>query len=448
MKRKKIGLAAALVLCVSGGWAQEQWTLDRCIDYAVENSIPVQQYRLRAENQEISLNTAKNSRLPGVNANLGQNMNFGRGPGRDGVYRDYTQMSTAIGASASVPVFEGMRINNTVKERELNLQASLQDLARAREDVALNVTSLYLKVLFNKELVAVAESQLELSRNKTERSRVLVETGKNPESALYESQAVMAKDELNLVQARNALTLSLLTLSQALNRDELGEFDVAVPAEAQLRISASEQLEQPDELYAYAVGVRPHIRAEELRLEGSTRSLRVAKSGRYPQISLSGGYSNGYYYSFAEDSVNPSFGEQLRRNGSESVGLSVGIPIFNRFATRNQIRSAQIDIRNQQLAITEAQRSLKKEIEQAYYDAQAAYQKYHTSVKALDAARIAFRYEEEKSASGLSTIFDYNEAKTQMLRAESDLVQAKYEYIFSRKILDFYAGKPLGFNAY
>ena len=448
MKRKKIGLAAALVLCVSGGWAQEQWTLDRCIDYAVENSIPVQQYRLRAENQEISLNTAKNSRLPGVNANLGQNMNFGRGPGRDGVYRDYTQMSTAIGASASVPVFEGMRINNTVKERELNLQASLQDLARAREDVALNVTSLYLKVLFNKELVAVAESQLELSRNKTERSRVLVETGKNPESALYESQAVMAKDELNLVQARNALTLSLLTLNQALNRDELGEFDVAVPAEAQLRISASEQLEQPDELYAYAVGVRPHIRAEELRLEGSTRSLRVAKSGRYPQISLSGGYSNGYYYSFAEDSVNPSFGEQLRRNGSESVGLSVGIPIFNRFATRNQIRSAQIDIRNQQLAITEAQRSLKKEIEQAYYDAQAAYQKYHTSVKALDAARIAFRYEEEKSASGLSTIFDYNEAKTQMLRAESDLVQAKYEYIFSRKILDFYAGKPLGFNAY
>lgn len=448
MKRKKIGLAAALVLCVSGGWAQEQWTLDRCIDYAVENSIPVQQYRLRAENQEISLNTAKNSRLPGVNANLGQNMNFGRGPGRDGVYRDYTQMSTAIGASASVPVFEGMRINNTVKERELNLQASLQDLARAREDVALNVTSLYLKVLFNKELVAVAESQLELSRNKTERSRVLVETGKNPESALYESQAVMAKDELNLVQARNALTLSLLTLSQALNRDELGEFDVAVPAEAQLRISASEQLEQPDELYAYAVGIRPHIRAEELRLEGSNRSLRVAKSGRYPQISLSGGYSNGYYYSFAEDSVNPSFGEQLRRNGSESVGLSVGIPIFNRFATRNQIRSAQIDIRNQQLAITEAQRSLKKEIEQAYYDAQAAYQKYHTSVKALDAARIAFRYEEEKSASGLSTIFDYNEAKTQMLRAESDLVQAKYEYIFSRKILDFYAGKPLGFNAY
>jgi len=138
----------------------------------------------------------------------------------------------------------------------------------------------------------------------------------------------------------------------------------------------------------------------------------------------------------------------LKNNSSEYIGLSASIPIFNRFATRNNIRSARIGILTQELALVEAERNLRKEIEQAYYSADAAYEKYVSATKSLEAAREAFRYQEEKTAAGKSTIFDFNDAKTRMEKSESELVQAKFEFLFRSKILDFYAGRPLDFTRY
>ena len=173
-----------------------------------------------------------------------------------------------------------------------------------------------------------------------------------------------------------------------------------------------------------------------------------AKSAFYPSISLGAGYSNGYYFSIYEGARNAAFFNQLKNNGSEYIGLSINIPIFNRNATRNNVRMAQNNIRIQELAITEAQLALRKEIEQSYYSADAAYQKYLSAEKSLAAAREAFRYQKEKADAGRSTIFDYNDAKTRMEKSESDMVQAKFNFIFSRKILDFYAGQPLDFSIY
>ena len=440
-------LSAALSVSASAQ-PKEDWTLQQCIDYAIENNISVKQFQISSNNQELRLNTTRNSRLPNVGINLSENASFGRGPGRDGTTVDHTQLSTSLGASASVTVFEGMRIKHDIAGQKFSLQASLKDLERAREDVSLNVTSLYLQVLLNKEMVKVAENQVELSRQQVERSELLVKNGRNPESDLYESKALLANDEMNLTQSRNTLLLSLLDLSQALNLENKDGFDIRMPDLGNITIASMSRMETPGTVYDYAVGNRPRILAEQLRLKSSEKALLSAKSAFYPSISLGAGYSNGYYFSIYEGARNAAFFNQLKNNGSEYIGLSINIPIFNRNATRNNVRMAQNNIRIQELAITEAQLALRKEIEQSYYSADAAYQKYLSAEKSLAAAREAFRYQKEKADAGRSTIFDYNDAKTRMEKSESDMVQAKFNFIFSRKIIYFYAGQPLDFSIY
>ncbi|MDR2936290.1 MAG: TolC family protein [Rikenellaceae bacterium] len=445
MNRTAAGCAALLLLAGTAS-AQDQWTLRQCVDYAIENSTLVQQRALQQQDQELSLNTSRNSRLPSLSANASENFSFGRSAGRDGVYTDVTRASSSVGLNTSVPVFAGFRIRNDIAAREFDLQAALHDLARVKDDVAVNVTSLYLQVLFNKELLGVAQSQVELSRQQVDRSQKLFDAGRSPESAIYESRALVARDELTLTQAENSLALSLLDLAQALNLPQIDGFDIKAPSLNNISLSALFALrEQPESIFGYAVTTRPVILAEQSRLESSRKTLGIAKAARYPQISLGAGYSNSYYYSFSDNASNQRFIDQIRNNGSESIGLNLSIPIFNRLSTRNQIHSANLNIQNRELALSEAERTLRKEIEQAYQNTTASYKKFQSADESAKAARIAFRYEEEKANAGRSTTFDYNDAKTRLERSESEMIQAKYEFLFYRKILDFYLDVPLDF---
>lgn len=413
------------------------WSLDDCIGYALANNIDVQQRALQVEQNEVELSTAKYSRLPDLNASIGGDASFGRVLSSDNTYKDNNQTSGSLNISTSIPVFQGMRINRQVKGGKLDLAAAMQDLERAREDLSINVMTLYLEVLYNKELADVAERQLALSTLQATQSRELVAAGKQPESARYESEALQAKDQLSLTQARNDLQLALLNLSQALNRESAAGFDVVVPELDSVTLASLHRLGTATRS-TLAAENRPHIKAERLRLESSENSVLIAKSALYPSISLSGGYGTGVYSADSD-----KFWAQMRHNSREYVGLSMNIPIFNRRATRNNIRSAQLSARSQRLALTEAELALRKEIEQAWYNADAAYSKYRSAGVALASAKVAFAYEQRKAESGRSTIFDFNDAKTRMEKAESELVQAKYEFVFRSKILDFYRGRPL-----
>lgn len=414
------------------------WSLDDCIRHAQEHNIAVRQRAVAVQEQEVQLSTARFSRLPDLNASVGADASFGRVLSSDNTYQDYNQQSGSLNISASMPLFQGFRINRQIEGGRLDLAAAVQDLERIREDVAVNVMSLYLQVLYTRELEGVAERQAALSARQETRSRELVATGRQPESALYESSALRAKDELTLTQARNDLQLALLALSQALDRESAAGFDVETPQLDSLAVDAMHRLGSPDAVYARAEQERPHIRAERLRVESRENAVDIARSALYPTISLSGGYGTGVYSADKEH-----FWAQMRNNSREYVGLSVQIPIFNRRASRNNIRSARLALRNQELALTEARQALRKEIEQAYYNAEAAFAKYRSADEALRSARIAFAYEERKAEAGRSTIFDFGEAKTRMERAESELVQAKYEFVFRSKILDYYRGEPL-----
>lgn len=414
------------------------WSLDYCIGYALHNNINVQQRALQIGRNSIDLSTSRFSRLPSLNASVGADASFGRVLSSDNTYKEKNQTSGSLNVSASMPLFQGMRINRQIKAGKLNLAAAVQDLEKAREDVSINIMTLYLDVLYNKELVGVAERQLALSTQQAARSRALTAAGKQPESAVYESDALEAKDRLTLTQARNDLQLSLLDLSQALNRESAAGFDIVEPALDSMTLASLHRLGSVEDVYAYAAENRPHIRAERLRLEGSEHSVAVARADLYPSLSLSGGYGTGIY-----SADKDKFWAQMRHNSREYVGVSLDIPIFNRRATRNNISKAQIAVRSQQLAVTEAERDLRKQIEQAWYNADAAYAKYHSAEAASASAKVAFAYEERKAEAGRSTIFDFNDAKTRMEKAEAEAVQAKYEFVFRSKILDFYRGKPL-----
>lgn len=444
MKSLIIAIAAAATLqSVTAQQTQKLWSLNDCITYAHENNISVQKSAVTVEQNAVQLNTARNSRLPDLNASLNGQTSFGRSINRDNGYTNNTQLSGSVNASTSIPIFQGLRIRNQIAASRLDLAAATADLERAKEDLSLNIMSLYLDVLFNKELVGVAESQLTLSRQQAERSRQLFATGKSAESAVYESDALVSKDELSLTQNRNALSLSLLKLSQALNRESADGFDVVIPTLDSITVMSMRTIRNIGDTYAYALDTRPQIKAERIRLESSEKSIRIARAARYPQIAFSAGVGTSVYRSYATGALNSDFWSQIRNNCNEYLGISMSIPIFNRTATRNQIRSSTLSMRTQQLQLTEAEQTLRKEIEQVYYNADAAYLKYMSATKALSSAEVAFDYQREKANAGRSTIFDYNDAKTRMEKAASDAVQAKFEFIFMSKILDFYNGKAL-----
>ena len=259
-----------------------------------------------------------------------------------------------------------------------------------------------------------------------------------------ESKALWAKDKLNLTQCKNDLSSAILELSQALNRKSSAGFDIEEPQSEMLLVEALNNLHKCDTATLFSESdLRPEIRSAELQIQSSRHNLRIAQAARYPSISLSGGYSNSYYYSFITGYNNEAFRNQLKNNGNEYVGLNISVPIFNKLATRNQIRNAQINIRLQELNLDNTKMALRKEIETAYHNAETSYEKYLSARESFEVAQEAFYYENEKIAVGRSTLFDYNDAKTRMEKSESEMIQAKYEVIFNCKILDFYSGSKL-----
>lgn len=428
--------------------AQEKWTLRQCIEYAIEHNIDIRSRMLECNNQEIQLNTAKMSRLPNLNAGANQYFGFGRSTSRDGTTEDNSSSNSSFNLQTSVPVFTGFRIPNEIKQKKYDLAAAIEDLNKAKEDISLNITGYYLQTLYYKELLKIAQTQVELTKQQLIQTEILVESGKNPLSDLYDTQAQLAKDELSLTEGYNNVMLALLDLSQALNLTQEADFDIEEPDISQIFLNDLKDLATPGTVYENSVGTRPSIKAARHRLESSFKTLKIAQSGYFPTLNLSAGYSNSYYYSYnlPEGYKNMSFKDQLKNNGSESIGLSLSIPIFNRFATRNQVRQTRLSIESQKLQLELAKQNLYKEIQQAYYNASASEDKFKSAAKAVEAARIAFEYEDTKYKNGRSTPLELNNAQVRLERSLSEEAQAKYDYVFRSKILDFYNGKPLYFE--
>lgn len=436
--------AALLALCTaSTATGQERWSLRRCIDYAIEHNINIQQTANTAEQSKLEVNTAKWARLPNLNGSAGQNWSWGRSQTAvaDEETGEYNTMyvntkthGTSFGLSAGMPLFTGLQIPNQYALAKLNLQAAMADLDKAKEDIAINIASLYLQVLFNYELHEVSLSQAALSRQQHERISRLARVGKASEAEVAEAYARVAQDEMTVTQTDNDYRLAVLDLCQLIELDSPEGFQVEAPQV----LNETAPLPAPDEIYQIALTEKPSIQAAKYRLQGSLHSIRIAQSAYYPQLSVNGSIGTNYY-----STINRTFNQQMKDNFSKYVGFSLSVPLFNRLSTRNRVRTARLQRDNYALQLDEAKKTLYKEIQQAWYNAAAAVSKYHSSHAAMQASDASFRLTRQKYEGGTANAVEYNEAKQNLLKAQSDELQAKYEYLFRVKILDFYRGVPI-----
>lgn len=416
--------------------AQKVWTLDECVDYAMEHNVSILQGILSRNNAEYQYKMAKNAWLPTVSADASQNFGFGQSPSSNGVYVSDNSASTSFGLSVGMPLFNGLNLYHQTKSSALSLEASKKDLEAAKFDLKLLIMSYYMQVVYNKELKSIAEKQLALTQEQHAKTVQLYELGKVAESNVYESAAQVSTARTTLVQADNNLMLSVLDLVQALELDEVSGFDVVSPDD----FSDIENLTLPSPVttFDFALKHQPSIEAANLRLEQTYFDVKATKSSWYPSLSLYAGYSNGYYRYFNDSYVNTSFSDQMSNNGRTSVGLRLSIPIFNAMQTKYRVEMSKLSIKNQELAIANARKDLKKDIQQAFYNALAAEQKYMAADETYQSAEIAYRYSDESYVAGKATLLELNESKNRLFKSESEMLQAKYEYLYRVKVLNYY----------
>ncbi len=419
--------------------AQEKWSLQKCIDYAQTNNIVIKQYEINTKYQENELQQSKNNRLPGVSANLSQDFSFGRSEQLDGTYRSRNTMNTSLSLGTNVVVYSGGRLKNTIVQQDYELKKSLENLKKAKDDVTLNITSGYLEILFAKEMIKVSEAQADATRLQIKRTEELVNAGKLAPGALLELQSQLASEELEIVNRQNALQIYLLNLTQVLELENYTNFDIVTPELPEM--SAVTSVSSSSQVFDKAVENRPEIKSAEYQLKSSEIQLKIANSGLYPTVSASAGIGDNYFN--MNDVENEGLGKQLLDNHGEYIGLGVNIPIFNKFQNKTNIENSKLQIENRRLELESAKKDLRKQIEQAYTNAVAAFKRYNSSMTAVNSMKESFRYVEEKFNAGRVNSVEYNDSKSRMSIAESQLIQAKYDFIFRTKILDFYNGIPI-----
>lgn len=419
----------------------KQWTLRECCDYAVTHNITIKQRQNQCRQQELQLSTAKNQRLPDLSGSVGQNFSFGRGLTADNTYSNTNTSSTSFSLGTSVPLFTGFQIPNQIKLNQLNLEAATADLEKAKDDIRMQVAQAYVQILYNIEIADVAHRQVAIDSMQVVRLQAFVDNGKASGAELSQQQASLANSRFTAIQADNNQRLAVLTLTQLLELPTPDGFAVVQPETS--AISNLSDIPSPDVIYADALGMKPEVIAQQLRLRATDHSIKIAQAGYMPTLSLSGGLGSNFYTTSKFDS--DPFGTQLKNNFSQYIGLNLNIPIFNRFQTRNNVRNARIEQENQQLALDNTKKTLYKEIQQVYYNTLNAQQKERSSRETVRSSNDAFTLMLAKYENGKANITEFNEAKNVYLKAESDRVQAQYELLYQYALINFYQGRELSF---
>ena len=447
MKRTTTIKTAVLILVVvlapKLSFTQEAWTLEKCIDYALEHNIQVKQQAINNQYNKNTLDQSKYELLPSLNGSASGNLNSGRSVDPY-TYEFTTENVTSYNFSinSSVTLFAGLQQYNTIKANEFNLQASLKDYEKLKNDIALNISSAYLQILFAEELLAIAENQLAITQQQVDRTQKLVDAGSLAQGSLLEVQAQAANEELSIINAQNNLNLAYLTLTQLLELESTDGFEIAKPEIAEL--DESKIVQTVSSIFHEGVTLLPQIQSAELNLKSAEKSLAVARGGYLPRLTLSGSYYTGY----SSNRISPTggdyvFNDQFKDNAYKNVSISLSVPIFNNMRTNTNVKNSKLTVLNNQFLLESAKNQLYKEIQQAHADAVASLKKYKASEKTLEATQESFRYTQQKFDVGLVTSVDYNLAKNQLTKVQSDLLQAKYEYLFKSNVLQYYRGKQI-----
>jgi len=460
--------------------AQEVWTIEKCVEYALSNNIQIKQQLLQVKNQQALLQQDKLSMLPSLNAGAAHGYNFGQTVDRytNEFATDRVQTDNFY-LGSSVTLFEGFQKLNQVKQRKVDLEVSEYDKDKFMDDITLLIASGYLQILFYKELVKTAENQLNATELQSERLKKLVDAGALAQGDFYTLEAQRALENSQVVSARNNLDISYLTLVQMLDLPTAEGFEIESP---DLELGPQPELAlTAEQIYGFALETQPAIKSAESKVKSSELGLSLAQGAQSPSLVLQGSIGSGYsgaaqvmksytpyvpdvtttqpaafipgingqpeqlvwnFAGTAEYETKP-FNDQFNDNFNKSISLNLNVPIFNGWSTRTNISRSKINVENSKYNLELSKLELRKTIQQAYADAKAALNNYEASITGVNAARESFRYAEQKFSVGSMNSVDYNNSKKDLEKAESDQIRAKYEFIFKSTVLDFYMGNPI-----
>jgi|TARA_B100001057_G_scaffold40965_2_gene36794 outer membrane protein len=434
---KKIKILKFCMFIASISFAQDKiWTLEQCIDHALENNITI----LQAENSLLSskqdIISAKGNFLPSINSNLSGGASLGNIEVFPGEFRDREFYSTSVGIGFSQSVFNGFRNINLLNQSKLSLERNQFELEKFKDDISLNVANTYLNVLFNKENLELAKLQVEFSEFQVNQVKTLVEAGSEPNSTLIETQATYSRDIQNLTIAENNHDLALLTLAQLLQLP-YENFDVEV-----IEIdtpSANLMYNDIAPILNYALQNRNEIKVAERDIELAKLGTKISKSAYLPNVSM--GYGFNASANFSNLTVDDELLDQLNVNKGHSINMNISIPIFNRNQTKAQVKKSKIQVETSNLALEQAKINLESTIQRAFTDARAALKSYEAAQLSLQSQEVAFQNSQERFIIGALNSFDLEQSRLRLINARSSLINAKYDFIFKTKVLDFYLGK-------
>lgn len=452
---------------------QNLWTLEKCISHAIENNIQVKNQELSLKVNENQLLQSRLGLLPSISAGASESLTFGRSVDpftNDFEPNNYNYANFQV--SSSVILFNGLSQYHAIKKAGIEKKSGFLILDKLKNDITLNVTSAYLNVLLATDLISTANHQKAITEEQLERTIKLVEAGSISAKDMYELEAQLANEELNIVDYENQLNVSLLSLAQLL---EIEDWESLVIASPVLDGIITESAVLPvAEIYKEALSMMPQIENSELGYQSALKDLQISRSSLIPTLSLSASYGTGYSSNRTMiDQTMPSqsilgfvtdnngnvldvyqnthnytykkqpFSNQLKENASAYVTFNLSIPIFNGWQAKTQINNSKIYLEQSKYEIEQARKDLLKEIQQVHSDAVSVLKKYYATGKALSAIQVNFNYSQKSYDEGVLNITDYNIAKNNLTKAEIEQVWAKYELVFKQKILDFYRGKEI-----
>jgi len=444
------------VLSATAIFGQKTWSLEDCLRYAQDNNMTIKKAYLNTEISKQNYFQSKMALLPNLNGNVSDNTNFGRNidPVTNQINIDRVRNNN-FSLSSSVTLFNGFQNINSIRKSNFDYLSSKYDAEKIANDISVNIVTAYLQLLYNSDLVEVNEQKVSISELQVERISKMVEVGSLPKGDLLNTESQKAQEELQLINAQNQRDIAKLNLMQLLDLPVSESFAIA-----QLDVELDENYNSlaNDAIYSLAVESLPEVKSAETKLKSSERSLAISQGIRSPRLSMSA--SVGTAYSDASKRLAPydslalpltpvyedyPFQDQFDDNVNQSISLSLSIPIFNNWQANASVSKAKIGVLQAEYGLQEAKNNLRKTIEQAQNDALSAQKKYIASKKSVEYQQESFQYTQDKYDLQLLNSYDYNNAKNTLFRAETDLLQSKYDYLFKTKILDFYMGKPLTF---
>lgn len=453
--RVKIGTILVFMFFITINAQDKKWSLEECVEYALDNNISIKQQELNKELVEEDIVTAKGNFYPNLNGSASQDWNFGSYIGQTGLRISRDSRSNSFGLSSGVNLFNGNRNRNNLFQAKKDLEAAGYDLEANKNIIMLYIVNSYLDILLNKENLKIAQDQIVISESQVEKSKGLVESGSKAKAILLEAQATLATNKQQLTSAQNAVNISLLNLAQLLQISHKG-FDIA---DVKLDVtSASLIYNDTDAIYEKAVSTLPEIKSAEIAVESSELSVDIAKGAYYPSLSFRAGLGTSYQHNKGFPDERPiidpddpniiiwvpnGFGQQLKDNMGYYLGFALNVPIFNRFQTKSGVSRSMINQQKVELQLLDEQVKLRESIEKAYADAKAALDQFVSSETSLVAQEELFRNAQESYNSGVMTSFDFDQVRNRLVNAQSTMVNAKYNFIFRTKLLEYYYGIPI-----